>query len=175
MTDPCLFSVLDRATDGIEPGDAPQAATAALARARVIRTRRRALVAGGVAAAAVLAVVVATGVTGSDRSTPPITPSSTVPEMPDSAVQSTWDPRGAADLPQRTTALPQTIVPARNAGPLPLPTAALLVMDDSADGLYVLGADGTWASTTAPSGSSTSPRSVTTGRCWPTSVRTASG
>jgi len=153
MTDPDLFSVLDRASQGIEPPTEPQqAAAAALSRARTIRTRRRGLVAGTVAAVAVLAFVVATGVPGLDRSDPPIAPAPTVPAMPDSAVQPTWDPRGAGDLPQGDSALPKTLEPPHDAADLPLAGAARMVLGDAEDGLFLLGQDGTWAATTTPSG-----------------------
>jgi hypothetical protein len=154
MTDSDLYSVLDRASQGIEPPMEPHhAATAALSRARTIRTRRRGLVAGGVAAVAVLAVVVATGVPGLDRSEPPIAPAPTVPAIPDSAVQPPWDPRDAKGLPQRATRLPATLQPPVDAAPLPLAGAARLVLSDSEDGLYLLAEDGTWAEGQAPSGS----------------------
>ena len=153
MTDPDLFSVLDRASQGIEPPTEPHhAAAAALSRARTIRTRRRGLVAGAVAAVAVLAFVVATGVPGLDRSDPPIAPAPTVPAMPDSAVQPTWDPRGAGDLPQGDSALPKTLEPPRDAADLPLAGAARMVLGDAEDGLFLLGQDGSWAATTTPSG-----------------------
>jgi hypothetical protein len=153
MTDPDLFSVLDRASQGIEPPSEPHhAAAAALSRARTIRTRRRGLVAGTVAAVAVLAFVVATGVPGLDRSDPPIAPAPTVPAMPDSAVQPTWDPRGAGNLPQGDSALPKTLEPPRDAADLPLAGAARMVLGDGEDGLFLLGQDGTWAATTTPSG-----------------------
>ena len=154
MTDLDLFAVLDRATDGIDPADSPQhAALSALSRARVVRNRRRGLVAG-VVAAVVVAVVLVTGVHGLDRSTPPITPSPTVPEMPDSAVQNTWDPRTATSLPPRATVLPARIEPPADAGPLPLSGPALLVLSDGGNRLDLLAADGTWAAMKAPSGSS---------------------
>lgn len=154
MTDPDLFSVLDRASQGIEPPTAPQhAAAAALSRARTVRTRRRGLVAGAVTGLAVLAFVVATGVPGLDRSDPPIAPTSTVPAMPDSAVQATWDPRGASDLPQRASALPTELDPPPDASDLPLAGAARMLLGDSQDGLFLLGQDGIWAATTTPSGS----------------------
>ena len=153
MTEPDLFSVLDRATEGIEPVAGPEhAAVAALGRARTVRNRRRGVVAGAVAAVAVLVVVVATGVTGTDRSAP-VAPSPTVPEMPDSAVQTTWDPGDAADLPQRASVLPTEIAPPPGAGPLPLADGARLVLADQQEVLHLLGADGTWASEPAPSGS----------------------
>jgi hypothetical protein len=154
MTDPDLFSVLDRASQGIEPPTAPQhAAAAALSRAHTIRTRRRGLIAGAVAVVAVLAFVVATGVPGLDRSDPPIAPAPTVPAMPESAVQATWDPRGASDLPQRASALPTELDPPPDAPDLPLAGPARIVLGDAEDGLFLLGQDGSWAATTTPSGS----------------------
>jgi hypothetical protein len=154
MTDPDLFSVLDRASQGIEPPTAPQhAAAAALSRAHTIRTRRRGLIAGAVAVVAVLAFVVATGVPGLDRSDPPIAPAPTVPAMPESAVQATWDPRGASDLPQRASAWPTELDPPPDAPDLPLAGPARIVLGDAEDGLFLLGQDGSWAATTTPSGS----------------------
>lgn len=153
MTDPDLFSVLDRASAGIEPTATPHdAALSALSRARTVRTRRRGLVAGAVAAVAVLAFVVATGVPGLDRSDPPIAPAPTVPAMPDSAVQPTWDPRRAGDLPQGDSPIPRTLEPPRDAAEMPLAGAARMVLGDGEDGLFLLGQDGTWAATTTPSG-----------------------
>lgn len=157
MTDPDLFAVLDRATDRIEPVDAPQhAAVSALNRARVVRIRRRGMLAGAVAAAAVVAVVVATSLPGNDRSDAPVDPAPsvpTVPTVPDSAVQATWEPRNAADLPQRDSILPATIEPPTDAGQLPLSGAARLVLEDGKAGLFLLGEDDTWAKAQAPSGS----------------------
>lgn len=155
MTDLDLHAVLDRATDGLDPAASPQhAAVSALARARVVRQRRRGLVAGAVAAVVVVVVVVATGVAGTDRSEPPIMPAPTVPAVPDSAVQATWDPRDAGDLPQRASVLPTEIAPAAgDTRPLPLTSAARLVLADQQERLFLLGEDGTWASTEAPSGS----------------------
>lgn len=155
MTDFDLHAVLDRASDSIDLADSPQhAAVSALARARVIRNRRRGLVAGAVAAVAVVAVVLAVGVHGIDRSAPPVSPPHPVPAMPDSAVQSTWDPRTATQLPPRDSVLPATMEPPADAGPLPLPGPALVVLSDSGNRLSLLGADGTWAAMKAPSGSS---------------------
>jgi len=132
MTEPDLFSVLDRASQDVEPPMEPHhAATAALSRARTIRTRRRGLVAGGVAAVAVLAVVVATGLPDLDRSDPPIAPAPTVPVIPDSAVLPPWDPRDATELPQCASRLLATLLPPVDAGPLPLAGAARLVLSDS--------------------------------------------
>jgi hypothetical protein len=155
MTDLDLFAVLDRATDGIDPAASPQhAAVTALARARVVRNRRRGLVAGAVAAVLVLVVAVATGVAGTDRTEPPVMPTPIVPAVPDSAVQATWDPRAAGDLPQRASVLPTEIAPrSGTTGPLPLTGAARLVLADEQERLHLLGEDGTWASTEAPSGS----------------------
>lgn len=155
MTDLDLFAVLDRATDGIDPADSPQhAALSALARARVVRNRRRGLVAGAVAAVLVLVVAVVTGVAGTDRGEPPVMPAPTVPAVPDSAVQTTWDPRDAGDLPQRRSVLPTEIAPrAATTGPLPLAGGARLVLADEQERLLLLGEDGTWASAEAPSGS----------------------
>lgn len=151
---PELSAVLERATDAVEPTDEPQhAATAALARARVVRTRRRGLVAGAVAAVAVLVVWMAVGLHGVDRADPPIAPSPTVPAIPAAAVQATWDPRTDVDLPQRDTVLPAVIDPPTGAPALPLSTAARLVLRDANDGLVLLGADGSWAAAKAPSGS----------------------
>jgi hypothetical protein len=107
-----------------------------------------------VAAVAVTAVVLAVGQQVVDRSAPPITPSRTVPGMPDSAVQKTWDPRTATQLPTRATALPAGIEPPADAGPLPLPGVAQVVLSDGGNSLSLLGADGSWATTRAPSGSS---------------------
>lgn len=155
MTDLDLHAVLDRATDGIDPADSPQhAAVSAMAGARAIRNRRRGLVAGAVAAVAVVAVVLAVGVHGVDRSAPPVGPAPTVPAVPDSAVQATWDPKDAGDLPQRQSLLPSEIAPrAATTDPLPLAGGARLVLADEQEGLLLLGEDGTWASTEAPSGS----------------------
>ena len=99
-----------------------------------------------------LAFVVATGVPGLDRSDPPIAPAPTVPAMPDSAVQPTWDPRDAGDLPQGDSALPKTLEPPPDAADLPLAGAARMVLGDAEDGLFLLGQDGSWAATTTPSG-----------------------
>lgn len=155
MTDLDLHAVLDRATDSLDLADSPQhAAVSALARARVIRNRRRGLVAGAVAAVAVVAVVLAVGVRGIDRSAPPVSPPHPVPEMPDSAVQSTWDPRTATQLPPRDSVLPTSMEPPADAGPLPLPGPAVVVLSDSGNRLALLGTDGTWAAMKAPSGSS---------------------
>ncbi len=104
------------------------------------------------AAVAVLAFVVATGVPGLDRSDPPIAPAPTVPAMPDSAVQPTWDPRDAGDLPQGDSALPKTLEPPPDAADLPLDGAARMLLADAEDGLFLLGQDGSWAATTTPSG-----------------------
>lgn len=152
MTDPDLFSVLERASEGIEPVAGPQhAAVAALARARVLRRRRRAVVAGAVSAVAVLALVVATDVVGIDRAEPPITTPAPVPTIADSAVQPAWDPRDARALPQRTSTLPTEIQPPSTSGPLPLTSRARLVVSDSQGWIFLLGTDGTWARTHAPS------------------------
>ena len=162
MTDLDLFAVLDRATDGIDPAASPQhAAVTALARARVVRNRRRGLVAGAVAAVLVLVVAVATDVAGTDRSEPPVMPTPTVPAVPDSAVQATWDPRAAGDLPQRASVLPTEIAPrSGTTRPLPLTGAARLVLADEQERLHLLGEDGTWASTEAPSGSAPSRSTI---------------
>jgi hypothetical protein len=106
-----------------------------------------------VAVVTVLAFVVATGVPGLDRSDPPIAPAPTVPAMPDSAVQATWDPRGASDLPQRASAWPTELDPPPDAPDLPLAGPARIVLGDAEDGLFLLGQDGSWAATTTPSGS----------------------
>jgi hypothetical protein len=154
MTDLDLSAALDRATDRIDPADSPQhAAVSALARARALRNRRRGLVAGAVAAVAVVAVVLVAGVHGVDRSAPPVSPPRPVPEMPDSAVQTTWDPRTATQLPPRDSVLPASVEPPADAGPLPLASGARLVLADEQERLVLLGEDGTWASTEAPSGS----------------------
>ncbi|GAB3763620.1 hypothetical protein FB382_001154 [Nocardioides ginsengisegetis] len=150
-----LYAVLDRATDAIAPVDSPHhAAVSALARARVVRNRRRGLVAGAVAAVAVVAVALATSLPGADRSAPPIAPPTTVPAMPDSAVQDTWDPRDASQLPRRSTSLPADLDPPSDAADLPLDGPARAVLSDGDRQLHLLGADGTWAAFDAPSGSS---------------------
>ncbi len=151
---PELSGVLTRATDGIEPAEQPHhAASAAWARARVVRNRRRGLAAVAVAAVTVLAIAVVSGTQSLDRSNPPIAPSPTVPAIPASAVQATFDPDAALELPQRESNLPATLDPPADASVLPLPTAASLVLRDPDDAIFLLGTDGTWARTKAPSGS----------------------
>ena len=155
MNEPELSAVLHRATDHLDPTDQPHhAATSALARARVVRNRRRGLVAGAVAAVAVLAIALAAGTQGGNRSVPPVAPPTrTVPAIEASVVQTTWDPGTATALPQRESSLPVALEPPADAVSLPLATVAQLVLRDPADGLFLLGTDGSWAKTETPSGS----------------------
>ncbi|MFA6299999.1 MAG: hypothetical protein WC642_12575 [Nocardioides sp.] len=150
MNETDLFSVLDRATDRIEPAAAPQhAAVSALARARVVRLRRRGVLAGAVAAAAVVAVVVATQAPGNDRTEPPVGPDPSEPAV----VQAAWDPQGAADLPQRESVLPVAIELPSSPLELPLSGPARLAFADGLERIHLLESDGRWGWTQAPSGS----------------------
>ena len=153
MNEPELSAVLNRATDHLDPAESPHhAASSALARARVLRNRRRGVVAGAVAAVAVLAIVLTVTTQGTNRSLQPVAPAKTVPAIGAAVVQATWEPGTAADLPQRESRLPATLEPPVDAAPLPLPAAAQLVLHDADDGIFLLGADGSWARTQAPSG-----------------------
>lgn len=149
-----LSAVLDRATDRIGPADSAQHdALAALARARVLRNRRRAGVVGAVAAVTVLAVVLAVTGRGLHRADAPVAPSTTVPQVRGDVVQGVWDPRTAPDLPPGSTGLPADLTPPAHPAALPLPGPARAVLDHGdRPVLDLLGTDGTWAQAQLPSG-----------------------
>lgn len=147
-----LYAVLDRATDGIEPLDGPQhAAMTALSQARAVRTLRRGLAAGAVAAA-VLVVWVAVGLHGSDRAAPPIAPSPPAHGIADQDVQQTFDPRTASSLPQASSVLPSRLEPSRTAGDLPSSGPVRLALAVGEARFSLLVEDGTWVTTRSPAG-----------------------
>lgn len=152
MNETELYAVLDRATDAVEPIEGPQhAALSALARARVVRTRRRGLVAGAVAAVAVLAVWVAVGIHGTDRAEPPIAPSPPARGIADADVQPTFDPRAASSLPPASSVLPTRLQPSA-AGGLPSTGPVRLALAAGEDRFDLLVEDGSWVTTRSPAG-----------------------
>ncbi len=137
-----LHTILDRTTDRIET---PDLAASALAGARVVRRRRIAVVSASAAIVAGVAVVF--GVSGSERADPPIAPPSEVP-----AVQPVFDPRQADSLAFRDAGLPETMNPPADVPSLPMDEPAALVLRGEGANLFLLTADGRWATTQTPSG-----------------------
>lgn len=143
-----LHAILERTTDRIE---SPDLAASALAGAHVVRRRRR--VAAAAATAAIVAgVAVVAGVSGSDRADPPIAPSSEVPAVSEDVVQPVFDQAQADSLPFRDVGLPETVDPPADVPALPMDEPAAVVLRGEGATLFLLTADGRWATTETPSG-----------------------
>lgn len=139
-----LHELLDRATDAIE---SRVDHAAVLAQARRRRTRQRGLLAGGTAAAAVLAVLVSVHAVGDGQRTQELPPATQTPSVPSRDVP--WDPRTVKSLPGAAAGvaamLPDSlqvpdVAPHIEDDPVDV---AVLSVDDGAD-VLLLGSDGRW-------------------------------
>lgn len=161
MNESDLSRVLARATESVE---SPDLGPSVLAAIRTRRHRRRAMLAGAATAMITLAVVVAGQVLGGQATDAPPARSpatsssaadsvdSAAPPIPDEVVQPPWDPTDTGDLPLRNSELPEVIEQPTSAVPLAgnATYGYRLALWGEGDVMYLLGADGGWRSTPAP-------------------------
>lgn len=156
MTDLDLHDTFERATDAIDP---PDLVAPALTIARRRKSRRRGATAAGLACGAVVAVLVATQISGRVAVAPPVSPGSptnAVSPTPDGDSSETvvwpeWDPGRAGELPAASDsvapALPDILDPPASSPDLadaPVDAAVAAVVEG--DTVLLLGTDGEWRS-----------------------------